>query len=55
MFYMLSSLDEETDKKGVVLIAFKLADMFTEIEAAKLLIYDAAARKDRNALRDSHR
>lgn len=29
-------------------IAFKLADMFTEIEAAKLLIYDAAARKDRN-------
>lgn len=28
-------------------IAFKLADMFTEIEAAKLLIYDAAARKDR--------
>ena len=27
MFYMLSSLDEETDKKGVVLIAFKLADI----------------------------
>lgn len=29
-------------------ISFKLADMFTEIEAAKLLVYDAAARKDRN-------
>ncbi len=28
-------------------IAFKLADMYTEIEAAKLLIYDAADRKDR--------
>ena len=28
-------------------IAFKLADMFTEIEAAKLLVYDAADRKDR--------
>ena len=29
-------------------ISFKLADMFTEIEAAKLLVYDAAARKDRH-------
>jgi alkylation response protein AidB-like acyl-CoA dehydrogenase len=28
-------------------IAFKLADMHTEIEAAKLLVYDAADRKDR--------
>ncbi len=28
-------------------IAFKLADMFTEIEAAKLLVYAAADRKDR--------
>lgn len=29
-------------------ISFKLADMHTEIEAAKLLVYDAAARKDRH-------
>lgn len=29
-------------------ISFKLADMFTEIEAAKLLVYDAATRKDRH-------
>jgi len=28
-------------------IAFKLADMFTEIQAANLLVYDAADRKDR--------
>ncbi|WP_028522274.1 acyl-CoA dehydrogenase family protein [Runella limosa] len=29
-------------------ISFKLADMHTEIEAAKLLVYDAATRKDRH-------